>query len=102
MYLDTIDHIATILTSVVAVGAWIQYQHGKFKKRVRLENYLRDVELPEHQSSCSVLRLVAELGMSETDIMDASLRSRRVERLRRPDPQTGLTAQVMLRYRGRT
>lgn len=100
--LEVLDQIAGVLTGAVAVWAGVAYSLGRYQRRVRLENYLREASLPEgsgREGAQTVLHLVAELGMSEAQVMEAAFSSRLVERLRHGDPQTGLTTHVMLAYK---
>jgi hypothetical protein len=100
--LDAADHVAAILTAGVAVWAWGAYNFGRRQKRLRLETYLRDASLsaePGRQGAHSLVHLIAELGMSEGDVMEAAFRSSKIERLRRSDPESGLATHVMLAYK---
>jgi len=100
--LDTTDHIAAIGTAGLASWAWAYYHWERFWRRVRLERRLRDTLTIQYgngeEGAQSIPRLMAALGMSEKDIMDASFRSRRVERTSLADPETGHARTVLLRY----
>lgn len=100
--LDLLDHVAAIATAAVAIWAWCYFRFGRRQKRLRLETYLRDASVsvePGRQGAHSLVHLIAELGMSESDVMDAAFRSTKIERLGRSDPQTGLATHVMLAYK---
>jgi len=92
--LGTAESLATILTAVIAVLAYGQYQIGRFRKRKRLENYL----FSERGKPHTLLHLVSELGMTESEIIDAAFRSRDIVRLPRPD-QYGLPGVLLLTHR---
>lgn len=102
-WLVDLDAAAGTLTAVVAVWAWGQYQFGRWNRRDRLEKYLAR-ERPGRRDegdmgARTVLHLVAELKMSEADIMDAAFRSGLIECVKVPDRQTGRTTEVMLKLR---
>lgn len=100
--LDLLDHIAAIATAAVAIWAWCYFRLGRWQKRLRLETYLRDGALsaePGCQGAHSLVHLIAELGMSEGEVMDAAFRSSKIERLRHSDPETGLATHIMLAYK---
>lgn len=75
-------HWAAILTAVVAVWAYGRYVYDRREKRRRLENYLeaeKGLEIDRGQRT--VMHLVARLGMTESEIVDAAFRSRHVHRV---------------------
>lgn len=80
-FLEITAHIAAIATAVVAVWAWGWYQFDRFRKRQRLEKHLQQEKaLGNDQGQRTLLNLVAILGMSESEIMDAAFRSSVVAR----------------------
>ena len=84
--LDALGDFAAIATAVVAVAAYGKYLFDRRQQRIRLENYLstekqlslrRRSEAPSGKHT--VLHLVARLGMSENQIVDAAFRSKKVK-----------------------
>lgn len=96
--LEIFAHIAAISTAVIAVWAWGWYQVDRYRKRKRLENYLREEKaLGRDQGQRTLLNLVATLGMSETEIMDSAFRSSVVARRVSADDQ-GRAELLFLEY----
>lgn len=97
MILESIGDVATILTAVVAGGAWLQFQWERRQRRIRLERHLRDARNP-HGNPATTAELMAELAMSEQDIMDAAFRSKRIRRCHRVEGASGRTVAVEFEY----
>jgi hypothetical protein len=68
-------------------------------KRKRLEEYLRD-ERKKGRTAIAVVHLVAELGMTEAEVLDASFRSRHIVRLHAPTSDSGPSS-IALEYQGK-
>lgn len=95
--------IAAIATAVVAGWAYFAFRYRRRRKRERLEQYL----LEEAQQTMgddlgrrSVTHLMARVGMTEADILDAAFDSRHIERSVTTDPDTGRAGALMLSYSG--
>jgi hypothetical protein len=89
---------AAIVTLALAVSGYGWYRWERRQKRVRLERHLREeIDLDPCRSCRSLPELVAQLGMSETDILDASFRSRHIRRSASPNMQ-GNPPQVLLEW----
>ena len=69
-------NIASILTSIIAVGASVVYWENKRSKRTRLERYLKAKKERSPNDAFSATRLMADLGMTEEEIFAASIASR--------------------------
>ncbi len=95
-------NIASILTSIIAAIASIAYWLNKRSKRTRLESYLRAKRQTSPTEAFSVTRLMADIGMTETEIFAASFASRHVIRGIRRDRNTGFAAEVLFQYRETT
>jgi hypothetical protein len=78
------------LTSIIAAGASFVFWAGKRSRRVRLEQYLKAKTEKSPNELFSVIRLMADLGMTEAEVFSASVASRHVARWVRKDRQTGL------------
>jgi hypothetical protein len=77
--LEVAGALAAVLTAIVAVWGYGTYRYEKVSRRRRLEQHLRE----EKQSGAdrgqlSVLDLMAQLRMTEGDVLDAAFRSRHV------------------------
>ena len=92
-------NIASILTSIIAAGASIVFWANKRSKRTRLERYLKAKKERSPDDAFSTTRLMADLGMTETEIFAASVASRHVARGVRRDRVTGFAAEVLFQYR---
>jgi hypothetical protein len=97
--LDTIADLASILTAVVAAGAALWYWLCNWTKRKRLEEYLRQESLNNpSKHTHTVLHLMAQLGLTESEVFSASFASRHIVRRVRKDDDTGLAAHILFEY----
>jgi hypothetical protein len=85
-------NVAAFATATVAILFFAQFHLSRRSKRLRLENYLK-AEAAETDrirtgsSARTILQLVKELGMSDTEVVDASFRSKCVfRRMSRTQP----------------
>lgn len=70
---------AAIFTAVVAAWGYGSYRRDRCTKRSRLESHLKKEKAKgEDMGQRSVKHLVANLGMSENDVMDAAFRSKHI------------------------
>ena len=94
--------VASIATGIIAVLAYVQFGLRRLRQRWRLEKYLKKEApaLPEDgdTGARTPLRLVAAVGMTEAEIMDAAFRSKHINLLTAADPDTGRAAAILLRY----
>ncbi|MEM7121488.1 MAG: hypothetical protein AAF563_09445 [Pseudomonadota bacterium] len=80
--LEFLSHLAAILTAVVAVLASAFYIRQRRAKRRRLEEYLEgEYDARRDQGQRTLMHLAANLGMTESEIMDAAFRSDRIDRV---------------------
>ena len=97
-FLEVTAHWAAILTAGVAVLAYGRYLYERCQKRLRLEAYLKtEKETGRDKGQRTVLHLVARLGMTETEVVDAAFRSKCIRRLVSPDLK-GHAAVLMFEY----
>jgi len=86
--LQIVAHWAAILTAAVAAAAYGGYVLDRWHKQKRLEEYLREQkQAGKDRGQRTVLHLIARLGMTETQILDAAFRSRHVQRVIGTDSQ---------------
>jgi hypothetical protein len=97
--LDFVAQIAAIGTAAVAVVGYAIYALERREQRTRLEQYLkaeRGKNIDAGQRS--LLHLVAAVGLSETELLQSSFRSRHIDRLNASDPETGRAGAILLVY----
>lgn len=93
-------NVATFATATVAILFFAQFHLSRRSKRLRLENYLK-AEAAETDrvrtgsSSRTILQLMKELGMTESDVVDASFRSKCVFRRMSPTQPPELLLEFM-------
>ncbi len=95
-WLSTLSNWAAILTAVIAVLAFGQFQYLRISRRVRLENYLRTVR-SEDQGQKSVMHLMARLSMTEAEVMTAGFHSRKIKALIKADEE-GIADVMLFQY----
>jgi hypothetical protein len=100
-YLEPGANIAAIATAVVAVGAYAYYRCGQRRKRLTLEQYLKGEQeaSPTAKRQHTILHLIANLGMTEDELIHASFRSKHIARVTRTNRTTGLAETLLLEYR---
>ena len=97
--LDIAANVAAILTALVAAGGYGLYRWDHYKKRQKLEAYLKaEKALRADKGQRSILHLMAELGLTEAELLQASFRSRHISRRIAPDPATQRAAALLLEY----
>lgn len=96
-HLETFANIAAILTAIIAVWAYGRFLWERRQKRIRLETHLRGEKSRADNGQRTVLHLVAHLGMSEAEIVDAAFKSKVIRRLVSVDEQ-GRADRLLLEY----
>jgi hypothetical protein len=100
--LETIANIAAILTAVVATVGYGTYRWDQRTKRVRLENYLCAEKSKNHdQGQRSLLHLMANVGMTEAELIQASFRSKNIDRKIAPNAKTGRADALLLEWKAK-
>jgi len=99
MTLETFANLAEVLTAIVAAIAAVYYWCDQREKRVRLEDYLRK-EKSENpaQKTHTVLHLMANVGLTEDEILKASFRSKHIHRRIHSNRDTGLADDILFEY----
>ena len=91
---------AAILTAVVAVCAYGRYVWVRRHKRSRLEKHLKAEKAKEtDKGQRGIPHLVAKLGMSESDVLEAAFQNKRIRRVTDED-KDGFATKLMLEYVG--
>lgn len=70
--------LAAIATAVVAIWAWGWYVWQHRKRRDALEHYLRGLKEGREYGRRTVLHLMANLGMTEAQVLEAAFSSKHV------------------------
>jgi hypothetical protein len=97
-WLEIGAQIAAIATALIAGWAYGRYLYERRQKRRRLENYLKkEKDAGKNRGQRTVLHLVAELGMTDAEIIDAAFRSRCIVRKVTPD-MMGAASKLLLEY----
>jgi len=98
--LEILANVASVFTALVAVLAACYYALDRRRKREKLENYLRDAKRENpNRHTYTILHLMAQLGLTESEILNASFSSRRVSRKEHVNRDTMLTDQILFEHR---
>jgi hypothetical protein len=99
--LEIVANISAILTSVGAVAAWCYYQYGFIQKRKALEKCLeqdgQSYKKVGQPGAFTFQHITAKTGLTESEILKASFKNRRINRLERPDAD-GYTTEILFQY----
>jgi hypothetical protein len=99
--LEVVANITVILTFFGAVGAWCLYQYGFIRKRNELEKCLEENGKPckarGTPGAFTFQYIIARTGMTESEILRASFKNRRINRLERKDAE-GYTKEILFQY----
>lgn len=102
-WLGDIANLFAVTTGLVAVYGYGAYRLGIYRKRKQVEDYLRqrrdDGRESGKQGAHSLLHLVAKLGMTEAELVQASFQSRHIDRLVRKGAEDNLARDILLVYR---
>src|SRR5277367_4550275 len=94
-------NIASILTAVVAVCAWARFEWSMRNKRKRLENYLQFQKRNAtrgDRGQRSMLHLMANVGLTESEILQASFKSGYIKRLVATSESSHLASDILFQY----
>ena len=82
---------AAILTALVAAGAYVLYRWDIYSKRTELENYLKaEKAAARDKGQRTILHLMARLGLTESEVLQASFGSKHIVRRIAADPTTSV------------
>jgi hypothetical protein len=96
--IEILANIASILTAFIAVIFWVNYKCEFKTKMEKLETYLKNEKLKEDKGQRSILHLVANVGLTESEIIQASFKSGHIKRRLVKDSETGLANSILLEY----
>jgi len=98
--LGVVANVAAILTAIVAVLFYAQYQWTRRDKLKRLERHLKAEKAKgADKGQRTILHLVANLSMPESDVLDAAFRSKHVRCVTDSDAK-GRVALLLFEYSG--
>lgn len=98
MTLENWASVATIGTAILAAVVAGYYWCDAISKRWKLEAYLkskREDKVYQH----TILHLMAELSLTEDEVLHSCFRSPHIESLVRKDPKTGLADAILFEYK---
>jgi hypothetical protein len=98
-WLGHVANLAAILTAALAVWFWAYYRHDIKHKRVLLEDHLREEkDSGNDRGQRSILNLMAELGLTEDEILRASFGSKKILRRVHVSKETNLADSLLFEY----
>ena len=95
--LEVAANVAAILTALGAGWAYGSYRWALWIKRKRLERYLKRARKTKFVKR-GTIRLMSDLGLTESEVLQASFRSRRTRRSVAVDPETGRANAILFEY----
>lgn len=99
--LDIASSWAAIFTAAIALFAYCVYRYERRRKRLLVEQYSKaERDAGANKGQRSLTHLVANLGMTETEILDCAFRSHHIGRVVTKD-EKGMAKGLLLEYRDR-
>jgi len=97
--LGAIANVSAILTAVVAIFGYGAYRVEQCSKYKKLENYLKaEKSKGKDFGQRSLLHLMANVGMTEAELIQASFRSNHIKRKIAPDEKTNRAEALLLEW----
>lgn len=91
---------AAILTAIIAAWGYGCYRHEQCKKRKKLEEYLKAEKLIDgDKGQRSILHIVANVGLTESEILQASFSSPHIQRRSVVDEKTKRVTEILFEYK---
>lgn len=98
-WFGVLANVSAILTAVVAVFAYGSYRWSQYQKCQRLESYLKSEKAKStNRGQRSLLHLMAKVGMTEAELIQASFRSTHIDRKIAKDDKTGRADALLLEW----
>ena len=98
-HLGTIANVAAILTAIIAFFGYGAYLLDQRSKRTSLEKYLRaEKQGGTDRGQRSILHLMANVGMTEAEIIQASFRSKNISRKIAKDDSSGRAEALLMEW----
>ncbi len=100
--LEQIADLSAVITAMVAFFGYGIYHFHQLQKRKRLVSYLKkEQEKGLDEGQRTTLHLMAQLGLTEAEILQASFRSKRIVRKIKKDDKTGLARELLFQWVGK-
>ena len=100
-WLEVLAHCAAIGTAAVAAVGYGRYVLGQRRRRKALEAYLRsERDRGKDEGMRRLLHLMAKVGMTESELIQASFASRVIERRVSPNKDNNRAEALLLVYTG--
>jgi hypothetical protein len=103
--LEIAGQLSAIATFIIAGGGYIYYRWDFYSKRTKLETYLKNARAKASddrrgkQGQHSYFHLMKEVGLTETEILQASFKSKHIKRSSIVDEQTNRAVGLLFGYR---
>lgn len=98
--LEIVANLAAVLTACIATLAYGRFWCAQRARQKTLEDYLRDEKLARHdEGRRSVIHLMANLAMTETEVLHAAFQSRKISSTPGIDDQ-GRAIRLLFEYYG--
>jgi hypothetical protein len=92
-------NLAQILTAGIAAVGYGKYLCERGRNRKTLETYLEGEQGDRNKGQRTIINIAAYTGLTESEILDASRRSKHVVRSVKADAETNLAAALLFQYR---
>ena len=100
MILENIANLATIVTALFATWAYAAYRYRGFVNKQKLEAYLQSEKQSQKDNGRrTLLHLMAKLGLTEAEILQASFGSKKIIRKLASDSETNRATAILFEYK---
>lgn len=101
--IEVLANISAILTALVAVFFFCTYKYEQRQKEKSLESYLKlekemGIKTATNDGRRTILHLVEKLGLTESEILQISFRSKCINRFVSPE-NSGRATDLLLQYK---
>lgn len=97
-----VANVVVIIGAIFALYEWGRFRHRKKQKLTRLEEYLKDEKRGDSKikkkGQRSLTHLVANLGISEVELLDLAFGNKKIELKVKEDGQ-GYADKILLMYK---
>jgi hypothetical protein len=94
--------LASVMTAAVAAVAFFGYHWGLARKRRQLEAYLKSEQERDPnptKGQPDIVHLIAQLGLTQDEIPQASFRGKHILRIPARDQATHRAVDILFRYK---
>jgi len=98
--LDFLANLAAIFTALIAAFGYGAFRYEQYKKQCALVKYLKsEKDRGIDMGQRSILHLMARLGLTESEILHSSFKSKNIARLVASDPNTNRAEDMLFEYK---